>query len=72
MPTNPISKQTWQDAQKGIEKLSSDDLLNRPVEELLERGFAEHDMRLFRGAPVQFECRCNQARVSRSASGARR
>ena len=55
---------TWEDAQKGIEKLSSDDLLNRPVEELLERGFAEHDMRLFRGAPVQFECRCNQARVS--------
>jgi molecular chaperone Hsp33 len=55
---------TWKDAQKGIEKLSSDDLLNRPVEELLERGFAEHDMRLFRGAPVQFECRCNQARVS--------
>ena len=55
---------TWKDAQKGIEKLSSDDLLNRPVEELLDRGFAEHDMRLFRGAPVQFECRCNQARVS--------
>jgi molecular chaperone Hsp33 len=55
---------TWKDAQKGIEKLSSDDLLNRPVEELLERGFAEHDMRLFRGARVQFECRCNQARVS--------
>ena len=55
---------TWKDAQKGIEKLSSDDLLNRPVEEQLERGFADHDMRLFRGAPVQFECRCNQARVS--------
>jgi len=57
-------EETWQDAQKGIEKLSSADLLNRPVEELLEQGFAEHDMRLFRGAPVQFECRCNQARVS--------
>jgi molecular chaperone Hsp33 len=55
---------TWKNAQRGIEKLSPDDLLNRPVEELLERGFAEHDMRLFRGAPVQFECRCNQARVS--------
>lgn len=55
---------TWKDAQKGIEKLSPADLLNRPVEELLERGFAEHDMRLFRGAPVQFECRCSQARVS--------
>ena len=57
-------EETWQDAQKGIEKLSPADLLTRPVEELLERGFAEHDMRLFRGTPVQFECRCNQARVS--------
>ena len=36
----------------------------RPVEELLERGFAAQDMRLFKGAPVQFECRCSQGRVS--------
>ncbi len=57
-------EETWKDAQKGIEKLSPADLLAYPVEELLERGFAEHDMRLFRGAPVQFECRCNQGRVS--------
>ena len=57
-------EETWKVAQKGIEKLSPADLLACPVEELLERGFAEHDMRLFRGAPVQFECRCNQGRVS--------
>jgi molecular chaperone Hsp33 len=57
-------EETWKDAQKGIEKLSPADLLACPVEELLERGFAEHDLRLFRGAPVQFECRCNQGRVS--------
>jgi molecular chaperone Hsp33 len=57
-------EETWKDAQKGIEKLSPADLLAYPVEELLERGFAEQDMRLFRGAPVQFECRCNQGRVS--------
>ena len=57
-------EETWKDAQRGIEKLSAADLLAYPVEELLERGFAEHDMRLFRGAPVQFECRCNQGRVS--------
>lgn len=55
---------TWNDAQRGIEKLSAADLLACPMEELLERGFAEHDLRLFRGAPVQFECRCNQGRVS--------
>jgi molecular chaperone Hsp33 len=57
-------EETWKDAQKGIEKLSTADLLACPVEELLERGFAERDLRLFRGAPVQFECRCNQGRVS--------
>jgi molecular chaperone Hsp33 len=57
-------EETWKEAQRGIEKLSPADLLACPVEELLERGFAEHDMRLFRGTPVQFECRCNQGRVS--------
>ena len=54
----------WKDAQRGIERLNTTDLLLRPVEELLERGFADHDMRLFKGAPVQFECRCSEGRVS--------
>jgi molecular chaperone Hsp33 len=57
-------EETWKNAQRGIEQLSAADLLTCPVEELLERGFAEHDMRLFRGTPVQFECRCNQQRVA--------
>ena len=57
-------KEVWDEAQRGIEQLSTTDLLLRPLEELLERGFAEHDMRLFQGTPVQFECRCSQGRVS--------
>jgi molecular chaperone Hsp33 len=57
-------KAVWEDAQRGIERLNTTDLLMRPVEELLERGFAAHDMRLFKGAPVQFECRCSEGRVS--------
>jgi len=57
-------KAVWEDAQRGIERLNTTDLLLRPVEELLERGFATHDMRLFKGAPVQFECRCSEGRVS--------
>jgi molecular chaperone Hsp33 len=57
-------KAVWEDAQRGIERLSTTDLLLRPVEELLERGFSSHDMRLFKGAPVQFECRCSEGRVS--------
>jgi molecular chaperone Hsp33 len=57
-------KEVWAQAQRGIERLSTVDLLVRPVEELLERGFAAQDMRLFKGAPVQFECRCSEGRVS--------
>lgn len=57
-------EETWNDAQRGIERLSATDLLECPVEELLERGFASQDLRLYRGAPVQFECRCNPERVA--------
>ena len=57
-------KEVWAEAQRGVSRLSATDLLVRPVEELLERGFAAQDMRLFKGAPVQFECRCSQGRVS--------
>jgi len=57
-------EETWKDAQRGMERLSASDLLECPVEELLERGFAAYDMRLFKGARVQFECRCNQGRVA--------
>jgi len=54
----------WEEAERGIEQLSAEDLLRCPVEELLGRGFAAQDMRLFRGAPVQFECRCSHGRVT--------
>jgi molecular chaperone Hsp33 len=57
-------EETWKEAQKGIERLSAADLLESPVEKLLAQGFASYDMRLFRGTPVQFECRCNQGRVA--------
>ena len=57
-------REVWEQAERGIERLSTDDLLQCPVEELLGRGFAAQDMRLFRGAPVQFECRCSQGRVT--------
>lgn len=54
----------WDDAQRGIQKLSTAELLEAPVEELLERGFGSYDMRLFRGSPVQFQCRCSEGRVA--------
>ncbi|HEY1889341.1 MAG TPA: Hsp33 family molecular chaperone HslO [Steroidobacteraceae bacterium] len=57
-------REIWEQAERGIERLSEEDLLQCPVEELLGRGFATHDMRLFRGTPVQFECRCSHGRVT--------
>jgi molecular chaperone Hsp33 len=57
-------REIWEQAERGIERLSADDLLRCPVEELLGRGFSAHDMRLFRGAPVHFECRCSHGRVA--------
>src|SRR5262249_8170740 len=54
----------WEGAQRGIERLSSAELLQCGAEELLAQGFTNHDLRLFRGAAVQFQCRCNQGRVA--------
>ncbi len=57
-------REVWDQAQRGIERLRAEDLLECPAEELLGRGFAEQDMRLFRGAKVAFECRCSDGRVT--------
>ncbi len=56
--------ETWADAQRGIERLTAAELLTEPVEQLLDRGFGERDLRLFRGAPVHFRCRCSPGRVA--------
>ena len=54
----------WEAAARGIERLSPAELLESSVEQLLERGFATHDIRLFDGSPVQFECRCSEEHVA--------
>jgi molecular chaperone Hsp33 len=54
----------WQGAQRGLERLSPAQLLQCSAEQLLAQGFINHDLRLFRGAPVRFECRCSQGRVA--------
>ncbi|HJX21947.1 MAG TPA: Hsp33 family molecular chaperone HslO, partial [Steroidobacteraceae bacterium] len=54
----------WEGAQRGIERLRPAQLLQCPAEELLAQGFTDHDLRLFRGSPVRFECRCSQGRVA--------
>ena len=56
--------EAWDSAQRGFERLTAKDLLRRPVEDVLGRGLPAYDLRLFRGAPVQFECRCGEGRVT--------
>ena len=57
-------ERAWEGAQRGIAQLAPGALRERGIEELLAQGFAGHDLRLFRGAPVRFECRCSQGRVA--------
>jgi molecular chaperone Hsp33 len=54
----------WAGAEQGIERLSVGALLRASPEQVLTHGFPGYDLRLFRGAPVRFECRCNQGRVA--------
>ena len=56
--------EAWGMAQRGIESLDATALLHAPVEQLLAQGYPGTDLRLFRGAPVQFECRCSSGRVA--------
>jgi molecular chaperone Hsp33 len=56
--------EAWEAAQRGIAQLNPSGLQHRNLEELLAEGFPGHDLRLFRGAPVRFECRCSQGRVA--------
>lgn len=56
--------EAWEAAQRGIAHLSPTGLHSSNLEDLLAEGFPGHDLRLFRGAPVRFECRCSQGRVA--------
>ncbi len=56
--------ESWDMAQRGIESVDGAALLHTPVEPLLAQGFPGSDLRLFRGAPVLFECRCSSGRVA--------
>jgi molecular chaperone Hsp33 len=56
--------EAWKGAERGMAELSPGGLHHASVEELLAKGFPGRDLRLFRGAPVRFECRCSHGRVS--------
>lgn len=54
----------WDEARAGMTRVSREHLLADDAESLLARGFAAHDLRLFQGSPVRFECRCSPGRVA--------
>jgi molecular chaperone Hsp33 len=56
--------EAWEGAQRGIEQLTPGELHHGSLEELLAHGFPGHDLRLFRGTQVRFECRCSHGRVA--------
>jgi len=56
--------EVWALAQRGIARLDPAGLRHGRLEDVLARGFPGHDLRVFRGAPVRFECRCSHGRVA--------
>jgi molecular chaperone Hsp33 len=59
-----VSQTVWEQAQQRLEQLDSLTLGASDAPQVLQRLCAEHDCRLFAGAPVRFACRCNRARVA--------
>src|SRR5215813_11764195 len=57
-------EEAWEGAQRGMAQLAPGSLREHAIEELLAQGFPGRDLRLFRGAPVRFECRCSEGRVA--------
>jgi molecular chaperone Hsp33 len=59
----------WADAQASLEAVTAADLLHFTGEELLMQDFRQHDVRIFAGTPVRFECRCDAHRVDTMLRG---
>jgi molecular chaperone Hsp33 len=68
LPEMPVGEgqvgDAWQEAQWGMQRLSPTMLLGNSPEANLAAIFPGHDVRVFGGAAVAFECRCNMARVA--------
>jgi len=62
--THEGAESAWIDAQAGLGLVGRGELLSAPVEEMLLRRFGDQDLRLFKGVPVRFECRCGPERVA--------
>jgi molecular chaperone Hsp33 len=54
----------WRDAERGIQAVSAAELVDVSLQSLLSDRFGQRDLRVFKGAPVQFSCRCSPSRVA--------
>jgi len=59
----------WEEATALLGTLGGDELLACEPQELLRRLFGAHDIRLFDGESVHFECRCSRERVASMLRG---
>jgi molecular chaperone Hsp33 len=54
----------WSAAERGIQSVQPAELVGSTLQGVLSSRFAEQDVRVFKGAPVQFACRCSEERVA--------
>lgn len=54
----------WLAAERGIESVQPAELVGGSLQNVLANRFGQQDVRVFKGAPVQFACRCSEARVA--------
>jgi molecular chaperone Hsp33 len=58
-----LAREVWDSLSTRVAALEAPLLRLGSAEQVLQRVCAEHDCRLFAGAPVKFVCRCDAARV---------
>jgi molecular chaperone Hsp33 len=61
---NSPAATAWRDAERAMQAVRSTDLVEVSLESLLADRFGKRDLRVFKGASVQFACRCNPSRVA--------
>ena len=54
----------WQEAERAVAAVRPRDLVGASLQSVLEDRFGQSDVRVFKGAPVEFSCRCSPARVA--------
>jgi molecular chaperone Hsp33 len=63
VPDHEEIEDAWRRAQLMADTLKPDELRNLTDKQILQRVFAEDDVRLFESTPVFFRCRCSRERV---------